>query len=128
MVNYDYKGHWQREGWPEDASIKPMSRIDQPGDGQVIGERSFKIRGIAFCGRSGVEMVEVCTDNGKTWQTATLEPRLSPYAWVIWNYEWKIPESGEYVIMVRATDGDRKSQFTKPGDLHAVTVETSMEQ
>ena len=40
-----------------------------------------------------------------------------------WNYEWQIPESGEHVIMVRATDGDGKSQSSKPGDLHSVTVD-----
>lgn len=125
VVNYDYKGHWQREGWQEEAPIKPMSRIDQPGDGQVIAERSFNIRGIAFCGRSGVEKVEVSTNAGKTWETATLEQKLSPYAWVIWNYKWQIPKTGEHVIMVRATDGDEKSQSSKPGDLHAVTVEVA---
>ncbi len=28
VVAYDYRGYWQREGWPEEASIKPQSRID----------------------------------------------------------------------------------------------------
>ena len=71
-------------------------------------------------------MVEVSTDAGKTWQAATLEPRLSPYSWVIWNHEWQISISGEHVIMVRTTDGNGKTQSSKPGDLHAVTVETSI--
>lgn len=122
VVNYDYKGHWQREGWPEEAPIKPMSRIDQPGDGQVIAESSFKIRGIAFSGRPGVGNVEVSTNEGKTWQVASIEPRLSPYAWVVWNYEWNIPSQGEHVLMVRATDTEGQAQSSKPGDLHAVTV------
>jgi len=125
LVNYDYKGHWQREGWPEEAPIKPMSRIDQPGDGQVVAERTFTIRGIAFCGRPGVGKVEISTDAGKNWQDATLEPRLSQYAWVLWNYDWQISKPGEHVVMVRATDGEGNIQSTKPGDLHAVTVTIS---
>ena len=122
VVNYDYKGHWQREGWPEEAPIKPMSRIDQPGDGQIITEQSFKIRGIAFSGRSGVEKVEISTDEGKTWQVASIEPRLSLYAWILWNYDWRIPGQGEHVLMVRATDGEGNTQSSKPGDFHAVSV------
>lgn len=122
VVNYDYKGHWQREGWPEEAPIKPMSRIDQPGDGQAIIGPSFNIRGIAFAGRSGVRTVEVGVDEGKTWAVASIEPRLSQYAWILWNYEWRVPAQGEQVLMVRATDEEGKTQSTKPGDLHAVTV------
>ena len=123
VVNYDYKGHWQQEGWSEDAAIKPMSRIDQPGDRQTIQERSFKIRGIAFAGRSGVGLVEVSTNASKTWHTANLEPKQSPHSWTFWNYDWQVPKSGEHVIVVRATDGNGHSQSTKSGDLHAISVE-----
>lgn len=36
VVNYDYKGYYQRKGWTDDAIVKTMSRIDLPGHGTTI--------------------------------------------------------------------------------------------
>ena len=125
VVNYDYKGYWQREGWPEDAFVKVQSRIDLPGDRETITRKHYSIQGIAFGGEHGIQQVEVSTDAGKIWHTAALQPPLSPYAWVFWNYDWVIPASGEYTLMVRAIDGRGVGQKDKPGDVHAITVEVS---
>lgn len=123
VVNYDYKGHWQREGWPEHAFVKVQSRIDLPGDRETITRRQYSIQGIAFGGEYGIQQVEVSIDLGKTWRAAEIHQRLSPYAWVIWRYEWTIPAAGEYTIMVCATDGRGVRQEPKLGKLHAITVE-----
>ena len=123
VVNYDYKGHWQREGWPEDAFVKVQSRIDLPGDRETITGKQYSIQGIAFGGEHGIQQVEVSTDAGKTWHAAELQSPLSPYAWVFWNYEWTIPDTGEYTLMVSATNGLGVKQETKPGKAHAITVE-----
>ena len=123
VVNYDYKGHWQREGWPEDAFVRVQSRIDLPGDRETITGTHYSIQGIAFGGEHGIQHVEVSTDAGKTWHAAELQSPLSPYAWVFWNYEWTIPGSGEYTLMVSATNGLGVKQETQPGKAHAITVE-----
>lgn len=85
---------------------------------------------MAFGGLHGIKNVEVSTNAGTTWHEATIEPRLSPYAWVLWNYRWDVPTEGEYTLVVRAMDGSGKAQATQLGGptpsgtigLHAITV------
>ena len=123
VVNYDYKGYWQREGWPEEAFVKVQSRIDLPGDRETITTKQYSIQGIAFGGEYGIQQVDVSTDLGKTWHTAKIHERLSPYSWVLWSYEWTIPKVGEYTLMVCATNGRGDRQERKLGKIHAITVE-----
>ena len=127
VVNFDYKGYWQQDGWPEKALVKVQSRIDLPGDRESILENRYSVQGIAFGGEHGIQQVEVSTDAGHTWNLATLQTPLSPYTWVFWNYEWNIPAKGEYSLAVCATNGLGERQDTKPGNLHAITVEASKE-
>ena len=56
-------------------------------------------------GDRGIRKVEFSRDGGKTWQVATLKTPLSPYAWTLWAAELALPSRGEYVLVVRATDG-----------------------
>ncbi len=82
-----------------------MSRIDLPRHSETLNVRDYTIKGIAFSGVRGISKVEVSTDGGTLWHKATLEPALSPYSWVLWSYQWKIPGPGRYTLVVRATDG-----------------------
>lgn len=130
LVDWDYKGYWERRGWSDEAIIGIMSRIDAPKDGEEISGRLYTVSGIAFAGTSGIGRVEVSTDNGKTWQEAEMKEPLSPYAWVLWRYSWNPPAKGKYTIMARATDRDGRVQTTKNSrpfpngstGLHSVTV------
>ncbi len=67
-------------------------------------EVSRRSAGIAFAGDRGILKVEVSTDGGKTWETASLKDPLSGYTWVFWATEWNPPTKGNYQITVRATD------------------------
>src|SRR5207244_10143683 len=106
-----------------------MSRIDLPGHSETLRSRDYTIKGIAFSGIRGGRKVEVSTDGGTTWHPATLEPALSPYSWVLWNYQWKIAGPGRYKIVVGAADGQGKVQssirreYIRDGDsvLHHIT-------
>ena len=125
-VDYDYRGYWQREGWPEEANIKPQSRIDLPGDRETIRTSSYTVEGMAFGGEHGIQAVEVSTDTGATWHQANLQASQSPHAWRLWSYELHIPKSGQYTILVRATNGRGMRQGKKLGDWHAVSVEAQI--
>ncbi len=107
-----------------------MSRIDVPGHGSTLHGRRHRVQGLAFAGTRGIERVEISTDGGDTWAAAALDAPLSPYAWVFWNYDWKVPEPGRYTLAVRAVDGTGRPQSSVEQDpapdgaagLHEVTV------
>lgn len=127
----DEQGYWQQRGWTDTAIIKTSSRIDVPGNRAVLSAGPTIIGGIAFAGDRGVAKVEVSTDDGKTWQPATITENPSPagLSWVLWELSWT-PSSGAYTLVVRATDGTGTLQSeTKAPELpdgasgyHRITV------
>ncbi len=104
LVHYDYKRHWQQQSWSDTALVKLSSRIDLPGDRELITTPRYTMKGIAFNGRNKIQKIEVSTDEGKTWREGILRPKLSHHTWTPWSYEWTIPKSGEYTIMAQATN------------------------
>ncbi|HKT36229.1 MAG TPA: molybdopterin-dependent oxidoreductase [Nitrospira sp.] len=130
LVDYDYKGYYQKKGWTETAAVKTMSRIDVPGHGTSMQGLQHKIEGLAFAGSRGIRLVEVSTDGGSHWSAANLASPLSPYAWVFWSYDWTVPAAGRYTLLVRATDGTDSLQPSAEQDsspdgasgLHEITI------
>ncbi|GHO86654.1 molybdopterin-dependent oxidoreductase [Dictyobacter formicarum] len=104
VVNTDYQGYWQQNGWSDPAPIKMTSRIDTPTYGSKVsaGKQAY-IAGVAFSGNKGISQVEVSVDGGKSWQKANLRRPLSALTWVLWELPWQ-PQAGSYSIVVRATD------------------------
>ena len=91
-----------------------MSRVDAP-DSTVKGEAT--IAGIAFAGDRGISKVEVSIDGGKSWQAAQVKTGLGTYTWVLWQKGWTPEGSGNYRVLVRATDGAgvvQTSQYAPP--------------
>lgn len=109
LVDGDYKGYWEKEGWSDEAVFKTMSRIDTPVDGEAITE-GYPVQGIAFAGIRGIKRVEVSLDGGKDWADAIIKPPLSPFSWVIWEYRLGSGKKGRLYIVVRATDGEGRLQ------------------
>jgi Sulfite oxidase and related enzymes len=104
IVNTDYQGYWQQNGWSDPAPLKMTSRIDTPTAGTTInaGKPTY-IAGVAFSGNKGISQVDVSLDGGQSWQMATLQRPLSALTWVLWQLPWQ-PQSGTYTIIVRAID------------------------
>ncbi len=73
LVNYDFKGYWEKKGWSDEAVISVMSEVLMPMDGKRIPLGNYVIGGIAFGGRHGISRVQVAID-GKNWQEAELKP------------------------------------------------------
>jgi len=134
VVDNDYKGHWEKQGWSDSAVIKLMSRIDAPLDETRITQIPYLIAGIAYGGLHGVSNVEISTDRGKSWDTTETKDPLSKYAWTLWTYKWEPGSNGKYEISVRATDkegnvqkqGNVISRRVFPGGadgIHSITVD-----
>lgn len=108
VIDTDYRGYWEQQGWSNDAFIKVNSQILFPQSREVISTPTYTIRGLAHAGLAGVKKVEVSTDEGKAWSEATLIRGPEPYqlVWTEWRYEWKVPSDGRYVVVARATDNN----------------------
>lgn len=122
LVDKVYEGFWQKRGWTNDAHYPTGSTIVIPGDSPLQKRFGFSgpsdvplggkipIAGIAFAGNRGIAKVEVSTDGGNTWETASLKDPLSDNTWVLWATEWNPPAQGEYKLVVRAIDKTGKVQ------------------
>ncbi len=110
LVNYNFKGYWEKRGWSDDAIIPDKSQILMPMDGKTIPVGNCVIGGVAFAGRYGVSKVQVSLDDKRSWHDAALKPPLSKWAWTLWSFDWKPSKVGEYTITVRGIDRAGKVQ------------------
>ena len=105
VVNYDFRGYWQQQGWNDDAVINLGARIDVPQDNSTQRiKRPLSIAGVAFGGAKGVSAVDVSTDNGASWQRATLKQPLGAVTWTLWELPWTPTRADKYAIVARMID------------------------
>jgi len=114
LVNYDYKGYWQEQGWNDVAHYQIQSRIDYP-DQATIPAQALYIGGVAFAGNRGIKRVEISTDGGRNWHDAALHPPANNTTWTFWTDPW-LPTAGSYTLVVRATDGTGALQTAQKQD------------
>jgi DMSO/TMAO reductase YedYZ molybdopterin-dependent catalytic subunit len=112
LVDYDFKGYWEKRGWSDEAVISVMSEILMPMDEKTIPLAEYVIGGVAFGGRHGIGKVEISTDDGEKWQEAATKKPLSKWSWVLWSYRWMPPKEDDYTLKVRAYDLAGKMQET----------------
>jgi DMSO/TMAO reductase YedYZ molybdopterin-dependent catalytic subunit len=90
------------------------SLITSPADGaRVKAGASVAIGGIAWDGGYGISAVEVSSDGGKTWSTATLGEDLGRYAFRPFSYSFSPTAKGKQTVMARAFNGIGQSQPTE---------------
>lgn len=134
VVNHDAKGFYEKQGWGPDFVPKVRSDVFAPflardqrsaTRGQWIIRDQFRandaieLKGRAFAPDQGIGSVEVSTDNGETWNEATLYYPGTEITWALWSYTWRPGAAGEYVVIPRCTSrsGERQpseSQRTVP--------------
>jgi len=71
------------------------------------------LRGIAMGGSTGVRAVDVSTDGGKTWRSASLGTDAGRYSFRTWQTTLALPP-GETAVMVRCTNLDGLAQPMVP--------------
>jgi len=114
----DFDGYWIPRGWAKDAPIKTQSRIDVPRVNSIPAGLT-PIAGVAWAGIRSVAKVEVRVtpagqdrDANQEWMEARLSEPLSQSSWRQWLVEWEATP-GNYLIEVRATDGDGVTQTSE---------------
>jgi DMSO/TMAO reductase YedYZ molybdopterin-dependent catalytic subunit len=118
VIDTEFEGFWQKQGWDNPAIIKTESSITFPADtDQVRAGQVVTLKGFAFAGARGINKVEVSTDNGQTWVEATVKPPRSDTSWALWRLDWNVPSGSKtYILKVRATDGKGKPQISDLAD------------
>ena len=105
VVNYDFIGYWQQQGWSDAAPVNTNARIDLPSRNIRWTGGAIMVAGIAFAGARGISKVELSSDGAKTWAPASLEAPIGALAWTRWRFDWTPTGAGPVKIIVRATDG-----------------------
>jgi DMSO/TMAO reductase YedYZ molybdopterin-dependent catalytic subunit len=109
LTNWDFDAYWIQRTWAKEGPIKTQSRIDTVEDGAQLSPGHIPIGGIAWAPQRGIERVEVTTDGGKSWKEARLASQLDVDTWRHYLYDWEA-KAGEYILQVRATDGEGETQ------------------
>jgi DMSO/TMAO reductase YedYZ molybdopterin-dependent catalytic subunit len=105
LVDHDYTGYWEAQGWSQNCERQIQSTIDWPRGGARVSGPNIVICGFALASEVGISKVEISTDGGRSWQPADLFSNPSRIVWSLWKYEWKRPSRGSHTLKVRATDG-----------------------
>lgn len=81
------------------------ARIFKPHYTETIALGTYVIKGMVFAG-GGIDInnVEISTDNGQSWKPARILNCYVPNVWKLWEFNWVIPQVGEYKIFARAID------------------------
>ncbi|MGA9174776.1 MAG: sulfite oxidase [Thermoactinomyces sp.] len=126
-IDHSFKGPFQTEdymyypysdtdiGKTPVTTMKVNSIIQQPQDYDQLKKGMNKIKGLAWTGEGHIVRVDVSTDNGVSWNPATLQNDTQhPYAWTFWEFAWKAEQEGEFTILSRATDSHGHTQPMQP--------------
>jgi hypothetical protein len=80
-------------------------------DDQRFGAGStIVVHGVAWDGGYGIRTVEVSTDDGHSWQTASLGTDLGRYSFVSWQHAFVPPKAGRYAVLAKATNRQGATQ------------------
>jgi sulfite dehydrogenase len=94
------------------GKLNVRSFITNVRDGQKVAAGRTLVRGIAFDSGSGIASVEVSTDGGQGWASATLGQDHGSYGFREWSTRVALPK-GDHVLMARAR--------SKSGELQPIT-------
>lgn len=108
--------------------MRVKSLITQPRVGEVLAPGLYTIRGAAWAGENKLAQVEVSTNGGKDWTSATLDSDALPYSWVLWKYGWEVRAPGVYTVVGRATDDHGNTQPSSRDSLRIDSYELNWYQ
>ncbi len=77
---------------------------------QLHAKANLTIKGVAFDAGYGIKSVMISLDKGASWESATLEEELSPYAFRVFSYKLRPMHKGELTIMAKAINNRGEEQ------------------
>jgi DMSO/TMAO reductase YedYZ molybdopterin-dependent catalytic subunit len=93
------------------TDIVVSSLITNPGDGQRVRlGQQVEVKGIAWDGGHGIRTVEVSTDEGRTWRTATLDEDHGRFSFRGFRHVFKAEQKGPSSVLAKATNRMGSSQ------------------
>ncbi|GAA5534012.1 molybdopterin-dependent oxidoreductase [Deinococcus aluminii] len=85
--------------------LKIYSLLTEPTDGtRLTAGQPVDVVGVAWDDGTGIARVDWSSDDGQTWQPATLEKSYGRFAWRVWRARITPQKSGLLRILTRATD------------------------
>ena len=137
VTDANAKGFYEAQGWGPNFIVPTRSRIDVPEAWSSISldklTAPIEVKGIAFGGDRGISRVELSFDGGKIWNDAEIYYAGNRLSWSLWKTQWMPAAPGDYMIVVRATDGEGHAQtwesdrgpFSGVAGLHYITVQVT---
>jgi DMSO/TMAO reductase YedYZ molybdopterin-dependent catalytic subunit len=134
LADANVKGFYEAQGWGPDFITPTRSRIDVPDYEARFSiselQQPIEVKGIAHGGDRGISRVELSFDDGKSWRDTEIYYAGGDLAWSLWKAEWRPDAAGDYVLVVRATDGegdvqeweDDRSFFSGVTGFHKIAV------
>jgi len=114
LARPDAKGFYEAQGWGPDFITPTRSRIDVPDDGSTfsLGKLAapIEVKGMAYGGNRGISHVELSFDDAQTWNESKIYYPGTRLTWALWSYDWRPEKTGDYTLVVRATDSNGKVQ------------------
>ena len=116
------------DNWPKanmtpgekDVKMVPINKMvprsfvtNFAANAKVPAGRPELVRGIAFGGDTGVKMVELSTNGGKTWMPTQLGKDYGKFSFRQWTTHVKL-DKGDQTLMVRCTNTDGLQQPMTP--------------
>ena len=90
------------------------SVITSPREGQVVKSgQPVEVKGIAWDNGAGIQTVEVSSDDGRTWQTATLDQDMGRFSFRGFRHALKAGAKGDVTILARATNRQGATQVSQ---------------
>jgi DMSO/TMAO reductase YedYZ molybdopterin-dependent catalytic subunit len=137
VTDADAKGFYEAQGWGPDFMTPTRSRIDVPDawSSMSLGKLNgpIDVKGIAYGGDRGISRVEFSSDGGQSWRDAEIYYSGGNLAWSLWKTAWMPDTAGDYMLVVRATDGkgdvqewdEGRGPFSGTAGLHEIGVQVT---
>ncbi|MEP6937294.1 MAG: molybdopterin-dependent oxidoreductase [Chthoniobacterales bacterium] len=110
VIDGSAQGFYEKQGWGPDFVVPTRSRFDQPENEARVALATaaggIAVKGVAFGGDRGISRVEVSSDEGESWDEATLDYPGTRLTWALWSFAWRPDQTDDYTLVVRATDGE----------------------
>ncbi len=94
------------------TEMQVKAQISRPANGEHLAPSTIvRVHGAAWGAGTGIAKVEFSSDGGESWVPTKLIGKAAPFAWQLWEYEWRTPSvPGKCSLRVRATDASGQSQ------------------